>query len=75
MAAIFGWGWVWYVTIFSTVCAGLLAALCIQADLTPFTAGANDNATAVGMVLTFIYKTELGAFSNTILIKIYMNLH
>ncbi|MCX8061199.1 MAG: M28 family peptidase [Anaerolineales bacterium] len=52
LAAIFGWGWVWYVTIFTAVCAILLAAMCIQADLTPFTAGANDNATAVGMVLT-----------------------
>ncbi len=52
LAAIFGWGWVWYVTIFSAVCALLLAVMCIQADLTPFTAGANDNATAVGMVLT-----------------------
>ncbi|GAB4478762.1 MAG: M28 family peptidase [Anaerolineales bacterium] len=52
LAAVFGWGWVWYLTIFTAVCAVLLAAMCIQADLTPFTAGANDNATAVGMVLT-----------------------
>ena len=27
-------------------------AMCIQADRTPFTAGANDNASAVGLVLT-----------------------
>lgn len=27
-------------------------ALCIEADRTPFTAGANDNASAVGLVLT-----------------------
>lgn len=52
LAAIFGWSWVWYVTIFSAFCALLLAAMCIQAERTPFTAGANDNATAVGMVLT-----------------------
>lgn len=52
LAAIFGWSWVWYVTILTAICALLLAAMCIQADLTPFTAGANDNATAVGMVLT-----------------------
>ncbi len=52
LAAIFGWGWAWYPTIFTAICAVLLAAMCIQADLTPFTAGANDNATAVGMVLT-----------------------
>lgn len=36
----------------SAVSAILLAAMCFQADNTPFTAGANDNATAVGMVLT-----------------------
>ncbi len=52
LAAIFGWSWVWYPTILTAICALLLAAMCIQADLTPFTAGANDNATAVGMVLT-----------------------
>ena len=32
--------------------AVILAAICIEADSTPFTAGANDNATAAGMVLT-----------------------
>jgi hypothetical protein len=32
-------------------CALLLGLMCIEADLTPFTAGANDNASAVGMVL------------------------
>lgn len=52
LAAIFGWAWVWMVTIFPALCALLLAAMCIQAELTPFTVGANDNATAVGMVLT-----------------------
>jgi hypothetical protein len=52
LAAIFGWSWVWYVTIFSALCALILAAMYLQAERTPFTAGANDNATAVGMVLT-----------------------
>lgn len=51
LGAIFGWNWVWPPTVVSAICAVLLAAMCIQADLTPFTAGANDNATAVGMVL------------------------
>lgn len=44
--------WMWYAAIPSAVCAILLAAMCLQAEATPFTAGANDNATAVGMVLT-----------------------
>ena len=45
-------GWIWYATIPSAICAVIMAAFFIEADLSPFTAGANDNATAVGMVLT-----------------------
>ncbi len=52
LAIFFPWSWIWYVTIPTAICSVLLAALCIQADSTPFTAGANDNATAAGMVLT-----------------------
>ena len=46
------WSWVWYATIPTALSAILLGAICIEADSTPFTAGANDNATAAGMVLT-----------------------
>ncbi len=52
LAIPFAWPWAWYASIPTAVCAVLLAALCIQAESTPFTAGANDNATAVGLVLT-----------------------
>lgn len=52
LSIFFTWQWVWYATIPTAICSALLAAICIEADLTPFTAGANDNATAVGMVLT-----------------------
>jgi len=52
LGAITLWNWVWLVSIPSAVGALLLAAMCIQADQTPFTAGANDNATAAGLVLT-----------------------
>jgi len=48
---LFQWGWVWLAAIPSALCALTLAAICIQADLTPYTAGANDNATAVAMLL------------------------
>jgi hypothetical protein len=51
LAIFFPWSWIWYATIPTAICAVLLAALCIQADSTPFTAGANDNATAAGLVL------------------------
>jgi hypothetical protein len=46
------WSWVWYATIPTALSAILLGAICIEADSTPFTDGANDNATAAGMVLT-----------------------
>ena len=52
LAIFFPWTWIWYATIPTAICAVLLAALCVQADSTPFTAGANDNATAAGLVLT-----------------------
>ena len=51
LAIFFQIPWAWYASIPAALCAILLAAMCIQAEATPFTAGANDNASAVGMVL------------------------
>jgi hypothetical protein len=52
LGAVTQWVWIWPASIPSAVCAVLLAAMCIQADSTPFSPGANDNATAAGLVLT-----------------------
>lgn len=52
LSVFLSWDWVWYATIPTGVCAVLLAAMCLEADSTPFTAGANDNASGSGMVLT-----------------------
>ncbi len=52
LSIFFPWSWVWYATIPTAICSIALALICFEADSTPFTAGANDNATAVGMVLT-----------------------
>ena len=52
LSVFFPWSWVWHATFPTAMCSILLAAICIEADATPFTAGANDNATAAGMVLT-----------------------
>lgn len=46
------WGWIWPLSSIAAICAVLLAAMCLQADRTPFTHGANDNASAAGLVLT-----------------------
>jgi hypothetical protein len=51
LAIFFQIPWAWYASIPAMLCAILLAAMCLQAEATPFTAGANDNASAVGMVL------------------------
>jgi hypothetical protein len=59
------WSWIWYATIPTAFCAILLAAVCIEADSTPFTAGANDNATAVGMVLTLAEEFKKIPLKNT----------
>jgi hypothetical protein len=52
LSILFTLPWVWYAAVPTAVCSTLLAAICIEADRTPFTAGANDNATAAGIVLT-----------------------
>ncbi|HEY70476.1 MAG TPA: Zn-dependent exopeptidase M28 [Anaerolineae bacterium] len=51
LGAFMQWSWIWFASIPSAVCGVLLAAMCIQADLTPFSAGANDNASSAGLVL------------------------
>ncbi len=51
LGALTGWGWIWPVSSVGAVCAVLLMALCVQADRTPFSLGANDNASGAGLVL------------------------
>ncbi len=51
LAVFFSIPWAWYASLPAALCAILLAAMCLQAEATPFTAGANDNASAVGLVL------------------------
>ena len=45
------WSWIWPVSLVSVVAAVLLILMCVQSDSTPFSAGANDNATGAGLVL------------------------
>jgi len=51
LGAITQWVWIWPASIPSAVGALLLAAICLQADRTPYSAGANDNASGAGLVL------------------------
>jgi hypothetical protein len=65
LSIFFAWTWVWFATFPTAVCALLLATICIEADSTPFTAGANDNATAAGMVLTLAEHFKQHPLQNT----------
>ena len=65
LGAIFGWAWAWFASIPAAICALLLAAMCLQAETTPFTAGANDNASAVGLVLTLAEELKSKPLENT----------
>lgn len=65
LGTFFRWGWVWYATIPTAICALLLAAICIEADLSPFTRGANDNASAVGLVLTLAEQFAAAPLQHT----------
>jgi hypothetical protein len=59
------WDWIWLASIPSAVAAILLAAMCIQADLTPFTVGANDNATAAGLLIALAESYQAHPLNNT----------
>jgi hypothetical protein len=65
LGALTGWGWIWPVTLISAVCSLLLILLCLQADTTPFCAGANDNATGAGLVLTLAEQLKAQPLAHT----------
>jgi hypothetical protein len=57
--------WAWFATMPTALAALLLALICIEADSTPFTAGANDNASAVGMVLALAEQLRKNPLEHT----------
>ena len=65
LAVPFAWSWIWLASILSAVGAALVVALCIEAECTPFTAGANDNATGAGLVLTLAARIGAEPLSHT----------
>ena len=65
LAVFFPISWAWYASIPTAICALLLAFFFIQAEASPFTAGANDNASAVGLVLTLADVFAKNPLQNT----------
>jgi hypothetical protein len=51
LGAVTLWPWIWWASIPCALCAITMAAFFLHADRTPFTAGANDNASAAGLLL------------------------
>jgi len=65
LGAIIQASWIWPVSAICAVCAVLLAAMCVQADRTPYTRGANDNASAAGLLLTLAEHLKEAPLKNT----------
>ncbi len=65
LSVFFSWNWVWYASIPAAVCAVLMISFFIEADFSPFTAGANDNASAAGMVLTLAEELKRKPLEHT----------
>jgi hypothetical protein len=59
------WSWIWPVTILTAIGELIFAAVYIQADRTPFSAGANDNATSAGLLLTLAQHFQNEPLQNT----------
>ena len=59
------WEWVWYASIPAAMCAVLMISFFIEAEFSPFTAGANDNASAAGMVLTLAQEFNKNPLQHT----------
>ncbi len=63
--ALTGTRWAWLGGIAGALCAVLLAAICVEAERSPFTAGANDNASAVGLVLALAEEFAVRPLEHT----------
>ena len=51
LGALFNWSWVLWIGLVAAVLEFFALILCFEADLTPFTVGANDDASGVGVAL------------------------
>lgn len=59
------WPWVWPASAPGALCAVLLIALCLHADRTPFSPGANDNASGAGLVLALAEELRASPLRHT----------
>ena len=64
LGAVFQWAWIWPATFPTAVVALLGIINSFQADSTPFSPGANDNATGAGLVLTLAEQFQKNPLQN-----------
>ena len=70
LSIFFALPWVWYASFFSAMCAVLMISFFIEAEFSPFTAGANDNASAAGLVLTLAEELQKNPLENSRVIAV-----
>ncbi len=59
------WTWIWPVTILTALATLGEAALCLHAERTPFSPGANDNASGAGLVLALAEQLQAEPLGHT----------
>ena len=65
LGALFDWSWVRWFGLAAAVLQCFASILCLQAEFTPFTVGANDNASGVGVALAVAHRLAAEALSHT----------
>lgn len=65
LAIFVPFAWAWYISILTAASAILLMLMLLQIDSTPFTSGANDNASGAGMVLAQAAQLTMHPLQNT----------
>jgi hypothetical protein len=65
LGAVTLWPWIWPASIPCALCAIVMAAFFIHADRTPYTAGANDNATGAGLLLALAEHLQAEPLQHT----------
>ena len=65
LGALFDWSWVRWIGLVAAALQFFALILCLQADFTPFTVGANDNASGIGVALTVARRLAAEPLANT----------
>jgi hypothetical protein len=65
LGALLSWSWVRWLGLLTIAVQGASLAICLHADLTPFSPGANDNASGVAVTLALAQELSKKPLSHT----------